>query len=136
MPQRQRGRHDLDRELERLRSNSDARSRGRRFHLGARWTERGDSIAFLYRDHQLICDETDLDRALDAFRRADEAAPHVSTGPVGLAILNLGERDAATIAERIADVVGDDSLVTLNHVLDAQSGYNAMCPATEAAPWY
>src|SRR5690625_1152409 len=127
----------LSREVERLRTNSASHRRPERaFALGARWNERHGGVDFLYRDHQLICLDHDVTAVLDAFRNAGEPEPReIRGGPVGVSILDIGERDAADLAEKIAEVVGDDDLVTPNHVLDAQA-WLAMCPASEPKPWY
>ncbi|PSK98260.1 subtilase family protein [Haloactinopolyspora alba] len=120
-------------EVERLQRNARARSQNRAFPLGAKWDSTERHVEYLYRDDQLICEGRDLNAALEAFDLAGEARPDdVSDGPLGLKVLHVGERDAARIADSLADIVGEDT-VTPNHVLDSQ-GYTRMCPATEPLP--
>jgi hypothetical protein len=124
MANQRRGREALSKEVERLRRNA-----AERFPLGSQWNEAGDVVEYLYHKHQLVCDERDLDDVLAAFDQISAERPSVSGGPVGLAVLDLGDRDAA---DTIADLAGrlDSGVVSLNHVLDAQAFPN-MCPATE-----
>lgn len=131
----QRDRERLRQEFERLRDNSARRTRDRGFVLAASWNRDETEIEYLYRQGQLICDERDLDSVLDAFGELSLERPDVSAGPVGLTVLDIGESDAAEVAARLADVLGDENVVTLNHVLDAQ-GHAVMCPATEPVPLY
>jgi len=90
-------------------------------------------VQYLYRSNQLICDERDLPATLEAFDLAEVARPEeISDGPIGLKVLDVGDRDAADIADALADIAGDD-IVTPNHILDSQ-GYTRLCPATEPLP--
>jgi hypothetical protein len=128
--------HDTSRlmgEIERLRRNCSERGR-RRFPLGVRWSTTGTEIDYLYRNHQLLCDSDDLDVVLRAFDQIGQQRPAVTDGPIGLSVLDLGDRDAADLADALADALGDDDIVTPNHVLDPQ-GWSALCPATEPVPW-
>src|SRR5690625_21008 len=138
MPTSPASRQRLEREVERLRSNALARSRDRHFSVRARWNEHLDRVDYLYREHELLCLERDIDQVQELFTAIGEPAPaSVRSGPLGIAILEIGDRDAADLAQRLSAHAGGDEMVTVNHVLDAQSGgYNAMCPATEALPWY
>ena len=136
MPDRGRPRQHLTTELERLKSNARDRRRDKSFSLSARWNDSHDRVDYLYRSHELIASRSDVDEILGALARVGEAPPtSTHDGPVGLTILDLGDRDAAQVADSIAEVIGDD-VATLNHVLDVQSGHYLMCPATEALPWY
>lgn len=135
MAVRRGGAEALAREVERLRRNTAERTRGRDFPLAAKWDETGTEVEYLYRNHQLVCESADLPDVLDAFTRVGEDPPEeVADGPVGLKVLNIGTRDAADLAERLAGVVGEET-VSLNHVLDTQMNF-VMCPATEPVPWY
>jgi len=120
-------------EVDRLQRNSEARTNDRGFSLSARWNESRTEVDYLYRDFQLLCDARDLSLVLESFDRLGYAPPaHVSDGPVGLKVINVGDQDARVMAEALAEVLGDD-VVTLNHVLGAQ-GFPHMCPATEPVP--
>ncbi|HJY24328.1 MAG TPA: S8/S53 family peptidase [Actinomycetes bacterium] len=123
----------LPTEVERLQQNMAERSNGRDFLVAPRWNDARTEVEYLYRKHQLICDEADLDAVLRAFDRIPEDRPVDSDGPVGLKILDVGDRDAADLADKLAELLGD-GVVTPNHVLDAQ-GHSIMCPATEPLPW-
>lgn len=126
----------LGQEVDRLRSNARDRPRDRHFPLGARWDSTETRVEYLYRDHQLICARRDVDEVLEAFEAIGEVAPSgVYEGPVGLSVLDIGDRNAADLADRLAGQLEDDAIVTPNHVLDAQ-GFGSMCPATEPIPWY
>lgn len=131
-----RGAHEaLTKELDRLKRNSGARSRGREFPLAARWNSAGTEVEYLYRNHQLICDEASLSGVLDAFAEIGAEPPAaVSDGPVGLKVLDIGDRDAADLADELGRVVGE-GVVTVNHVLDTQGHVVVMCPASEPVPW-
>lgn len=129
-------RRAIDIEVERLHRNSAGRSREREFSLGARWNDDRTEVDYLYRNHQLICYRADLDVVLEALSSLGEPAPvRVTDGPVGLVVLDIGDRDAADLADALAEAVGEDEIVTPNHVLDAQ-GSPRLCPATEPLPWY
>jgi hypothetical protein len=119
--------------VERLQQNLEERPEGRGFPIKARWNETDTEVEYLYRNHQLVCDEADLENVLQAFDGIPAERPVVNDGPVGLKILNIGSRDAADLADDLAKVLGD-GVVTPNHVLDAQ-GHSNMCPATEPLPW-
>jgi hypothetical protein len=124
----------LRKEVERLLRNCADRPRGRDFSIGARWNDARSEVDFVYRSNQLICDGEDLDAVLDALDSIGQPRPvHILDGPVGLRVLDVGDRDAAELADALADVLGDD-VATPNHVLDAQAFTN-MCPATEPVPW-
>lgn len=130
--------HDRDRlhqEFERLRENSARRSKDRGFDLAARWNRDETAIEYLYRQSQLVCDQRDLDEVLGAFDQLRIERPEVSEGPVGLAVLTVSDSDAAEVADRLAEVLGDERIVAPNYVLDAQP-HAAMCPATEPIPDY
>lgn len=131
----QQDRERLHQEFERLRDNSARRTKDRSFELAARWNRDETAIEYLYRQGQLICDERDLDTVLDGFDRLRRDRPEVTEGPVGLVVLHLPGADAADVAAELAEVLGDEGLVTPNHVLDAQP-HVAMCPATEPIPFY
>ena len=126
--------HRLIEEVERLRRNAAARSRGRAFPLGARWNDAGTRVEYLYRQHQLICRTTNLDEVLAAFSRIGQARPTVTDGPLDLTILDIGDRDAADLADALAEAIGGHAIVTPNHVIDAQ-GHPRLCPASEPLPW-
>ncbi|SDT63285.1 S8/S53 family peptidase [Jiangella sp. DSM 45060] len=128
-------RERLHQEFERLRDNSARRTKDRGFELAARWNRDETAIEYLYRQGQLICDERDLDTVLEAFDQLRLDRPEVTEGPVGLAVLHVPDTDAAEIAAKLAEVLGDERLVAPNHVLDAQV-HVAMCPATEPVPAY
>jgi len=123
----------LPAEVKRLQQNLEQRPEGRGFPVKARWNEAETEVDYLYRNHQLVCDEADLEDVLHAFDGIPAERPAVSDGPVGLKILDIGDRDAADLADTLADALGD-GVVTPNHVLDAQ-GHSSMCPATEPLPW-
>lgn len=129
--------HDvLTREVQRLERNSAARSRGRQFPLAARWDDSGTEVQYLYRNHQLICDESDLTEVLDAFGQAGLERPAtIHDGPLGLKVLDIGQRDSADLLDQLVQAVSDDK-VSVNHVLDTQSHVVSMCPASEPVPWY
>lgn len=133
-PMNRRDRRALQGEVARLERSSRRRSNGRDFPLGARWNDAGTDVDYLYRNHQLICDAADIAEVVETFERLGLAAPTVTDGPVGLSVLDLGDRDAADVCEQLLTVLPHDT-VTLNHVLDAQ-GYSSMCPATEPIPWH
>ena len=96
--------------------------------------EKVQKSIFLYRDHLVICDSHEVDDVLEAFDQIREDRPvSVTDGPVGLKVLDIGDRDAAQLSDALADVVGDD-VVTPNHVLEVQ-GFSSFCPATEPVPW-
>jgi hypothetical protein len=123
----------LNAEIGRLQQNCADRSRGREFSIGTRWNATRSEVEFLYRSSQLICDGDDVDSVLSALEDIGQAAPlRTSDGPVGLKVLDVGDRDAADLADQLADVLGDD-IVTPNHVLDVK-GMTVMCPATEPIP--
>ncbi|WP_166347109.1 S8/S53 family peptidase [Phytoactinopolyspora limicola] len=127
-------REELAREVERLERNCAARTQGRQFPLAVRWDPSGNEVEYLYRNHQLICDVDDLDETLEAFDRVGAERPEAITdGPVGLKVLDVGDRDAADLAEQLLGVV-DEDVVGLNYVLDTQ-GNTVMCPVTEPLPW-
>jgi hypothetical protein len=121
-------------QVERLQRNCGSRSANRDFTLAASWNREGTEVDFLYRDHLLICDSHEVDDVLEAFDQIREDRPvSVTDGPVGLKVLDIGDRDAGQLSDALADVVGDD-VVTPNHVLDVQ-GFSSFCPATEPVPW-
>ncbi len=124
----------LHHEVERLRDGCARRGSRGGFPLGVRWNHHENEIEYLYRQGQLICDRNVIEQVLQAFDDADAPRPEsVTDGPVGLAILDVGDRDAANLAESLAAQTGDETIVTVNHVMDAQ-GASAMCPATEPIP--
>ena len=89
---------------------------------------------YLYRDHQLICDEESVPAVLAAFDSLGAEHPTtISDGPVGLSVLDVGERDASELADSLAHALGEDGVVTPNHVLDCQ-GFPRLCPASEPTP--
>jgi hypothetical protein len=130
-------RHDreaLAAEVERLRTNCDEMRVERRFELRARWNQPRTEIDFLYKNGQLICESRDLDLVLRAFDDAELDRPAaIDDGPFGLKVLDVGERDAAELADELASRLGSDDIVTPNHVLDTQ-GHPRLCPATEPVP--
>jgi hypothetical protein len=132
-------RHDpaaLAAEVERLRTNCGEKPGERQFQLRERWNQARTEIEFLYRHGQLICDGRDLDAVLSAFDRAEQTSPSdVSDGPFGIKVLHIGDDDPVDVADALADALGDDDVVTPNHVLDAQ-GHPRLCPATEPVPWH
>jgi hypothetical protein len=124
----------LETEIERLKRNCADRSRGREFSIGTRWNASHTEVEFVYRSNQLICDRDDLDDVLAALDNIGQARPMQTTdGPVGLAVLDVGDRDAADLADQLAELLGDD-VVTPNHVLDVKGIVN-FWPATEPVPW-
>ncbi|SDU44785.1 S8 family peptidase [Jiangella alkaliphila] len=123
--------HRLMEEVQRLHRNIARRPDG--FELGVRWHESGVGVEYLYRQGQLICRAADLVAALDAFDAIGQPRPEVTAGPANLRVLEVGDRDAADLAEALAAALGRDDLVTPNHVLDSQV-HSAMCPATEPVP--
>lgn len=126
----------LSDEVERLHRNTAARGEGRSFVLGVKWSPDASRVDYLYRQGQLLCRSSDLAIVLAAFERIGQGHPErLTDGPLGLTVLELGDRDAADVAEALATTIGRDDLVTPNHILDAQA-WNTMCPATEAMPWY
>lgn len=129
----QQDRERLRNEFERLRESSARRTKDRGFELAARWNRDETAIEYLYRQGQLICDERDLDTVLEAFDRLRLDRPEVTEGPVGLAVLHVPDTDAADIAGQLAEILGDERIVSPNHVLDSQ-GHMSMCPATEPLP--
>lgn len=134
MTVRRGSREALRYEVDRLERNSADRSRGRQFPLGAKWDSTGTQVEYLYRNHQLMCDSDDLAQVLDAFDEVGAERPAaVTDGPVGLKVLDIGDRDAADLADQLLGVVDEDT-VALNYVLETQSN-TVMCPATEPVPW-
>ncbi|AYY11556.1 hypothetical protein EF847_01280 [Actinobacteria bacterium YIM 96077] len=124
----------LAREVERLQRNSAERTRGREFPLAARWDSSGTEVSYLYRNHQVICDASDLPDVLEAFTQIGADPPaSIADGPVGLKILDVGSRDADDLVGQLTEVVDEDT-VSLNHVLDTQNNV-VMCPVTEPLPW-
>ncbi|MGH8826137.1 MAG: S8 family peptidase [Jiangellaceae bacterium] len=103
--------------------------------MNARWSDSESEIEYLYREGELICEERELESVLAALTRLDEPEPvGVRISAVGLAVINVGDRNAADLSDRLAEELGDE-VATPNHVLDAQ-GFSWMCPATEPMPWY
>lgn len=126
----------LQEQIERLRVNCRQRPHDP-FELEVRWADEGREIDFLYRKHQLLCDESDLSVVLDAFDGIGETRPtdnQISERRVGLRVIDTGDRDAADLAERLSRHIGDDQVVAPTYVLDAQARF-AMCPATDPLPW-
>jgi Subtilase family len=123
----------LPTEVQRLQRNLAERSGGREFAVRAHWNGARTEVEYFYRGGQLICDETDLDEVLRAFDEVPGGRPDVREGPVGLRILDVGDRDVATLAEDLARTLGE-GIVTPNHVLNAE-GHSNVCPATEPLPW-
>ncbi|MBB5786526.1 S8 family peptidase [Jiangella mangrovi] len=123
--------HRLMEEIQRLHRNIARRPDA--FDLGVRWHRSGVGIEYLYRQGQLVCRAADLLAALEAFDTIGQPRPDVVTGPVGLRVLEIGDRDAADLADALASALGRDDLVTPNHVLDSQV-HMSMCPATEPVP--
>jgi hypothetical protein len=124
--------HRLVEEVERLRYNMAARTDGRAFPLGVRWSRDGTSVDYIYRQHQLICRTRDVSKVLTAFDQIGQERPTVTEGPLDLSVLHLGDRDTADFADQLSEVLGDH-VVTPNHVLDVKSN-TVMCPATEPMP--
>lgn len=130
-----RNRQHLRQEFERLHAGCARRTDGNGFQLGVRWNDDESEIEYLYRQGQLICDRSEVEQVVSAFDSiAAERPGTVSDGPVGLAVLDIGARDAAELADQLASALGDETIVTVNHVLDTQ-GTAIMCPATEPVPW-
>lgn len=123
--------HRLMEEIQRLHRNIAARPDA--FDLGVRWHPSGVGVEYLYRQGQLLCRAADLAAALDAFDTIGQPRPGVVVGPAGVRVLEVGDRDAADLADALAGALGRDDLVTPNHVLDSQV-HMAMCPATEPVP--
>jgi Subtilase family len=133
----QQGRQDpraLAGEVDRLSRNCSDRGSDRQFPLAARWDDARTSVEFLYRNHQLICDASDLDAVLAAFDEIGQERPTATDGPVGLKVLDIGDRDAADIVDALMEVLEYDDMVTPNHVLNSQA-FSRLCPATEPLPW-
>ncbi len=125
----------LAEEVGRLHRGAADRGSGRRFVLGVKWSPDATQVEYLYRQGQLLCRWRDLDDVMGAFDRIGAERPiRVSQTAHGLALLELGDRDAADLADALAEETSRNDLVTPNHVLDAQAHY-LMCPATEAMPW-
>jgi Subtilase family len=120
-------------EVQQLQQNLADRSRGRQFEIEARWNTARTEVEYFYRSHQLICDQADLDEVLQAFDGVSGGRPDVTDGPVGLKILDVGDRNAADLADELARKLGD-GVVTPNHVLSAEAK-SAVCPASEPLPW-
>jgi hypothetical protein len=124
----------LNAEIERLQRNCADRPRGREFAIGTRWNRAGTDVDFIYRSNQLICEADDLDQVLTAIESIGQTPPvHSIDGPVGLKVLDIGDRDAADLADQLSDILGDD-VATPNHVLDVKSTAH-FCPASEPVPW-
>ncbi len=124
--------HRLMEEIQRLHRNTAGRSKS--FKLGVRWHPTGFGVEYLYRQGQLICRSADLEQALRTFDDIGQARPEaVVEGPAGVRVLEIGDRDAADLADVLSRALGRDDLVTPNHVLDSQM-HVAMCPATEPVP--
>ena len=124
--------HRLMEEIQRLHRNIARRPDG--FELGVRWHRSGAGVDYLYRQGQLICRTADLDEALRAFDAIGQDRPSsAAAGAAGLRVLEIGDRDAADLADALASALGRDDLVTPNHVLDSQV-HMSMCPATEPVP--
>ncbi len=130
-------RHDreaLTAEVDRLRTNCGEKRTERQFELGARWNRAETEVDYLYRQRQLICEARDLDLVLRAFDDGALDRPTaISDGPFGLKVLEIGDRDAADLADTLARILESDDIVTPNHVLDTQ-GHPRLCPATEPVP--
>ena len=133
--QEQRDPQALAGEVDRLRQNCSDRGSDRQFSLAARWNDARTSVEFLYRNHQLICDANDLDAVLAAFDEVGQERPTASDGPVGLKVLDIGDRDAADVADALSEALENDDIVTPNHVLNSQA-FSRLCPATEPLPWH
>ncbi|TDC51647.1 hypothetical protein E1212_11675 [Jiangella ureilytica] len=123
--------HRLMEEIQRLHRNIPARPDA--FELGVRWHPSGVGVDYLYRQGQLICRAADLPAAMDAFDTIGQPRPDVSDGPASLCVLGIGGRDAADMADALAEALGRGDVVTPNHVLDSQVRMS-MCPATEPVP--
>ncbi|WP_116949544.1 S8 family peptidase [Jiangella endophytica] len=123
--------HRLMEEIQRLHRNIARRPDG--FEMGVRWHRTGVGVEYLYRQGQLVCRAGDLATALAAFDAIGQPGPEVAHGPADLRVLDVGDRDAADLADALASTLGRDDLVTPNHVLDSQV-HMAMCPATEPVP--
>ncbi|HSK26380.1 MAG TPA: S8/S53 family peptidase [Jiangellales bacterium] len=132
----ERERTRLEEQVERLAVNCRQRTEDP-FELGVRWAVEGRRVDYLYRQHRLVCDESDLETVLKAFSAIKERRPPAkrrSTGPVGLVVLDTEGRDAADLADRLSEQIGDDQVVTPVYVLDTQAR-DRMCPATDPVPW-
>ena len=120
-------------EVQRLQQNLAERPAGRDFDVQPRWNATNTEVEYFYRSSQLICDAADLDEVLQAFDQIPGGRPGVADGPVGMKILDVGDRDAADLADDLARMLGE-GVVTPNHVLNAE-GHSSVCPATEPVPW-
>lgn len=119
-------------EIQRLHRNTAGRSDT--FELGVRWHPTGFGVEYMYRQGQLICRAAHLGAALDAFDAIGQARPvAVVDGPADVLVLDIGDRDAADLADALSQSLGREDVVTPNHVLDTQA-HSAMCPATEPVP--
>ncbi|MGH8826138.1 MAG: hypothetical protein ACRDVZ_00795 [Jiangellaceae bacterium] len=62
-------------------------------------------VEYMYRQGQLICAADDLNRALVAFDQAGLDRPlAIADGPARIAVLDVRARDAAGLADTLADV--------------------------------